>query len=362
MSAPGWSAPEQPARPGRVGRGCLLALAAVATLLVLLVGVLVVVAYRRAHETVEAPVLHDVSLPSGGEPLPEGHVAFDSDRTGNFEVFTMRPDGTGAKQLTEDPRYDSWWARISPDRNHILFYRTPAGVHDANGAYKKTSLWVMRSDGTGETELLPDNAYGWIQHGHAEWSPDGEHLVMFGGNAVNPQIWVTDATGRDRRQVTDRSGSNIDPSWSPDGTTIVFTGCPRSVCFFHNYEIYTVPAEGGDVTRLTDDGVRDHDPYFSPDGTRIAFLSMTGRAGGDHPAGEWNIRIVDTGGGGLRRVTDDGQVNSKPEWSRDGEVLWFHRLVYGEVGAHFDLWTVKPDGSDLTRVTDGPGANEYPST
>ena len=362
MTGVEWPVPSTPARPGRLRRGCLVAAAAAAAVVVVLIGIVLVVAWLRVHETVDAPVLRDVSLPSPGEALPEGHVAFDSDRTGNYEVFAMAPDGSGARQLTDDQRYDSWWARISPDRHYVLFYRTPAGVHDANGAYRKTSLWVMRADGTGETELLPDDAYGWIQQGHAEWSPDGKHLVMFGGNAVNPQIWVTDATGRQRRQVTNRSGSNIDPSWSPDGKMIVFTGCPRAVCFFYNYEIYTVAASGGDATRLTDDGVRDHDPYFSPDGSRIAFLSMTGRSGGDHPAGEWNIRMVEAEGTGLRRVTDDGQVNSKPEWSRDGRVLWFHRLVYGEPGGRFDLWTVRPDGTDLTRVTNGPGANEYPST
>ena len=79
----------------------------------------------------------------GAAAIPPGDLVFDSDRTGNFEIFTMTGEGLAPRQLTDDSRYDSWWARLSPDRRTILFYRSPKGSHDRD--YSSTSLWAMGS-------------------------------------------------------------------------------------------------------------------------------------------------------------------------------------------------------------------------
>src|SRR5438128_2365415 len=68
------------------------------------------------------------ALPTGGDPLAAGLIAFDSDRGGGYEIFVMRQDGTGARAITNDAALDSWWPRISPDRRAIVFYRTPRGI------------------------------------------------------------------------------------------------------------------------------------------------------------------------------------------------------------------------------------------
>ena len=121
----------------------------------------------------------------------------------------------------------------------------------------------MGADGSDPVELRPAGLDGWVQQGHAEWSPDGTQLVMFGGDHFSPQIRITDALGQHPRTLTDRKGTNVDPSWSPDGRTIVFVGCPGSFCTPSSHEIYTIPATGGPATRLTHDGTQDNDPYFS---------------------------------------------------------------------------------------------------
>ena len=301
-----------------------------------------------------APVTNS-GTPGSGPPLEAGRLVFDSDRTGNYEVFSLTAEGADARQLTKDARYDSWWPRLSPDRARILFYRTPKGVHDTD--FTKTALWMMKADGTEARELRPAGASGWDQQGHAEWSPDGASLVMFGGARSNPQIFVTDADGTHPRQVTARGGTNIDPSWSPDGSTIVFIGCPNAICFENDYEVYTTPLAGGDARRLTTNGLRDHDPYYSPDGSRIAWLERTDAAG---PLGAWNIRSMAAGGGDERAVTSDGNVNSKPEWSRDGSRILFHRFVVG--GTQWQLFSVPSGGGPLKELTPGaPGNNEFPS-
>src|SRR5947209_2461345 len=101
---------------------------------VLGLGVATLVASTPANATIRktAP-----SMTSAAPTLATDRLLFDSDRTGNFEIMSMRTDGTDPQRMTTDPRYDSWWPKPSPDRATILFYRTPAGTHDRD--YTKTS-------------------------------------------------------------------------------------------------------------------------------------------------------------------------------------------------------------------------------
>ena len=292
---------------------------------------------------------------SVGAPLPAGRLVFDSDRAGTYGLYSMRVDGGDVRPLSIDPQVDSWWPRMSPSRTEIAFYRTPKGVHDTD--YTQATLWIVNVDGSGLRQLRAKGADGWDAQGHAEWSPDGTQLLMFGGARSNPQIFVTNADGGRPRQVTDRPGTNVDPSWSPDGKSIVFVGCPQAVCYENDYEIYVVPVGGGDARRLTNNDLRDHDPYFSPDGKSIAWLARTDPSG---PVGVWNIRIMNANGSGQRAVTNDGQINSKPSWSRDGSLIYFHRFELG--GTRWGIYSVRPDGSGMQELTKGASENsEYPS-
>lgn len=269
--------------------------------------------------------------------LPEDALLFDSNRTGTYELWRVGLDGTGAVQLTDDPAYDSWWPKLSPDRRRVVFYRTPAGVHDRD--YTRTSLWAMDVDGSNLRELIPVGGHGWELHGHAEWSPDGTELVMFGGRRFNPRVYVTDAAGRAPREVTARGGMNLDPSWTPDGR-ILFVGCPTRFCVNRLLEVYVIDADGTDERRLTHDGLRDHDPYASPDGQTIAWLRQM-------PVG-WSIQAMDADGHGHRAVIDDGAVNSKPAWSSDSSTILFHRRPLDRLT--FSLWSIRPDGSGLHEI------------
>lgn len=266
----------------------------------------------------------------------------------------MAGDGSNVRQITRDERFDSWWPRLSPDRSQIIFYRTPAGEHES---YEQTSLWMIGVADEEPREIRERGADDWEVQGHAEWSPDGAELVMFGGTRINPQIFVTDAQGANPRQVTDRGGQNLDPSWSPDGQDIYFVGCPRAVCFASDYEIYVIPEAGGEATRLTEDGFRDHDPYLSPDGASLAWLTMSSD---DPPVGTWGIRLAGADGLSPRWLIDDGQVNSYPAWSSDGQLIYFHRLEPGR-DETFGIFAIHPDGEGLRELTEGqPGVNEYP--
>lgn len=288
-------------------------------------------------------------------PLASNRLVFDSNRTGNYQIFSMGFDGSSPRQLTFGSQYDSWWPRLSPDRTQVIFYRSPVGVHDRD--FTKTSLWEMNADGSNVHRLIANGAYGWTLQGHAMWSPDGTRLAMFAGSSSNPQIWVTDANGGNARQVTARPGTNVDPSWDPSGNALLFIGCPQAVCTGSSYEIYRISLTGAGLTRLTNDLARDQDPASSPDGSRIAWLRQT-------TTPTWGVYLMNRDGTDQHGLVSGLAVNSRPAWSDDGQWIFFHRESSGQTA--YGIWRVHPDGSGLAEI-DGhaavgpsPWADEYP--
>jgi Tol biopolymer transport system component len=255
-------------------------------------------------------------------------LVFDYNGTGNYEIYKMTTAGTNVRQLTNDSAYDNWWPRISPDRTKILFYRVPAGTPE-NNKYQEASLWMMNADGSGATVLRAKAADGWSIQAHAEWSPSGNEIVMCAGISGVLQIVITSPSGNVKLQVTNTGAGtwNCDPSWSPDGSTIVFNHYDSGGAE-QDLDIYTIPATGGSTTRLTNQGgspLADYDPYYSPDGTTIAWLQNVDPTGWSG-AGVWAIKKMDANGSNQGDVIKDEQINSKPAWSLDGTTIYFHRM------------------------------------
>jgi TolB protein len=296
--------------------------------------------------------------------LAANQLVFDSTRSSvNHEIFVMNTDGSSVTRLTTDAAYENWWPRVSPDRTKVLFYRSPAGNPEN---YGEASLWVMNADGTGVTRLRAKGQDGWTMQGHGEWSPDGTKIAMFGSAGAALEIFVTDAIGTNPVQYTDRGGVNTDVSWSPDGTRLLFNGCPGTPCAPASYEIYVMPSIAlATATRFTTDAFASYDPYFSPDGTRIAWLVNVDPTANVIPAtstslGRWAIRIADAGGSNAHYLIDDGNINSKPAWSLDGQTIFFHRMVPPDY--RFKVFRMHADGTGLGELTLGAaGNNEHPS-
>jgi Tol biopolymer transport system component len=293
--------------------------------------------------------------------LDQDALVFNSNRTGNHEVFVMNTDGSGAKRLTNDAAFDNWWPRISPDRKKILFYRAPKGDSEN---YAKASLWAMNADGSMLTQLRAQGTDRWTLQGHAEWSPDGSKIAMFGSVGSTLQIFVADAQGQNAVAYTNRPGINTDVSWSPNGQTLLFNGCPSAACAPADYEIYAMPATPlATPARLTNNAVADYDPYFSPDGTKIAWLQTVNPNAFPTPKGNlgaWAIRIAQADGSNARDLVNDGQINSKPAWSLDGQTLYFHRMEPPDY--RFRVFRIGQYGKGLLELTAGvAGSHEYPA-
>lgn len=299
--------------------------------------------------------------------LPADTLVFNGQQTGNFEIYRVAKAGGQATALTQDERYDSWWPRVSPDRQQILFYRTPSGAGDD---YAQASLWTMDSDGTQPREIIASQANGWTIQGHAEWAPDGQALVMCGTADSAVHIFVTNADGQNPERKTLDGTWNCDPAFSPDGSKIIFNRCESAgpcgdLVTKPDLELYTMPAGGGGIsagamTRLTNNQLADYDAYYSPHGSSIAWLQLVSPSAWNG-VGAWSIQAMDSDGGNSRPVIDDGFINSKPAWSLDGATIYFHRLD-GTSNGKWGLFSIRSDGNELQLIEPMLPVNlEFPS-
>jgi len=278
------------------------------------------------------------TAPAPAPSAASASVLYDSNATGNWEIY-RRFSATGAvTQLTNDRRYDSWWVKASPDRTRILFYRTPAGVHDLD--YTKTSLWMANIDGSGLHQVIATGQYGWVIQGHAEWSPDGTHLVMF---AVPMGVVVTDTNGAYPRHVA----YGADPSWSPDGHQIIYIDCanPASFgCTPDQVRVHLVNADGTNPHTLVATPPSPADPTMSPDGSKIAWESL-----GNGPL-TVDLWVANADGTNPHVLFSDGNINTVPVWASDQELV-FHKDQRPLLG--FGVWSIRVDGTGLTRIVGG---------
>jgi Tol biopolymer transport system component len=265
------------------------------------------------------------------------HIAFESSRDGDHEIFVMNADGSEVRQLTDndDSDYSPSW---SPDGEHIAF------ESDRDGAWE---VFVMAADGT-EVRQLTDNE---DDDGSPSWSPDGEHIAFqklppIEESSLSPsqqaevarlqqeardfpetaalntlemrrirnnarlrsrEVFVMNPDGTEVRQLTDNDDADGRPSWSSDGEHIVFVGNRDG-----DAEIFVMNSDGTEVRQFTDFDDLDFVPSFSnlptgptwsPDGKRIAFQSDR--------YGDAEVFVMNADGTG---VYSTGQKGGSPSW------------------------------------------------
>ena len=179
---------------------------------------------------------------------PDGErIAFSSDRTGDYEIFVMDPNGDNVGQLTDSPGED-WGPSWSPDGGRIVFASVRTGDWE---------IYVMDSDGGNVIQLTDRLGLDWTP----EWSPDGTRIAFAAkGKAAefvvdeetgevlesNPgagtwDVYVMDSNGENVIQLTDHPGSDFEPTWSPDAKYLAFAS-DRS----GPIGVYVMNADGSD--------------------------------------------------------------------------------------------------------------------
>ena len=107
--------------------------------------------------------------------------------------------------------------------------------------------------------------------GKLAWSPDSVHIAFTA--ATSPRvadIYAVNVDGSGKKKLTAGLFRNVAPSWSADGTTIVFASSRGG-----SSDIYAVPAQGGPARRITKTPARNQFPRLAPDGKRVVFRSST---------------------------------------------------------------------------------------
>lgn len=227
-----------------------------------------------------------VNLP-GASWNPSAGVAFASDRAGGRdEVWVMKPGGKTPTRVTEHQGNSGYLEpSFSPDGQWIVFQESVEHEGSDDGT-ELGSLWKVRRDGTGATRLL-DGPGTHTDNRQPNWSPRGDRLV-FQRREQNSDDWAlytVNADGSGLRRLTGGAGEHTDPSWSPDGTHVVFSSTAGGLDL---PQIFVISAAGGRPVRVTHaDGSYDGAPSWSPDGKWIAFESHPG--GEDRPSSLWRV-------------------------------------------------------------------------
>jgi Tol biopolymer transport system component len=263
---------------------------------------------------------------------------------GSAAIYRMSADGSAVERITgtlSGPGSLTW----SPDGTRLAFTRS-------GGEFESSNLYVMNADGSG-LEQITHYSDGVLQAGTPEWSPDGRILAFTRVDAgeSDAELFTVHPDGSGMTQLThcvERCGSSngaAGPSWSPDGSSIVF-GRDR--------DLWVVRADGSDPRRLTDYAEDPCcslvvNPAWSPDGAEIVFVLD------QDPA--FSLWAIHPDGSGLREIYDCAGPDClgvlEPTWSPDGRYIAFTWIGPApRTSRHVAV--ISPDGSGLQVLTDAP--------
>jgi Tol biopolymer transport system component len=264
---------------------------------------------------------------STGIPLSGSrHLAFVSDRDGNWEIYLMDLQGLGVARLTDTPA-EEWLPAWSPDGTRLAF------VSDRDGGWEIYGLNVqdaLRDADRGSAENLTSHpGDDW----DPAWSPDGMRLAFSSYRDGNWEVYVMPVSGLQARvnlegseqannkqtNLTGHPANDWLPSWSPDGRSIAFVSDRDG-----NWEIYWMRVDGSEQTNLTRNPGDDWVPAWSPDGQYIAFQSARD--------GNWEVYVmparglqaqVDADDSGATNLTRHPADDWDASWSPDGRYIAF---------------------------------------
>lgn len=215
----------------------------------------------------------------------------------DYDIYSADLAGQDVRRLTASPGYDAE-ATISPNGKTIIWTSVKDGDLD---------LYTMNLDGSNVRRLTDDIGYD----GGAFFSPDSKRIVYRAAHPTDPsevakykellaqrlvepgqlEIFVMNADGSGKKQVTTTGASNFSPYFHPDGTRIIFSSNieTRGEGGRPSFHLYLVRDDGTGLERLTMEGHFNSFPMFSPDGKHLVWVSDRNAK----QPGEFNVFLAD---------------------------------------------------------------------
>jgi Tol biopolymer transport system component len=206
---------------------------------------------------------------------------------GEYDIYRAKSDGSALSVLTSSPGYDAE-ATVSPAGDRIVFTSSRNGDLD---------LYSMNPDGSDLRQLTHELGYD----GGAFFSWDGTKIVyrachytdtteaaayrtLLEQHMVRPsrmELFVMNADGSEKRQITVNGAANFAPFFHPDNKRIIFASnmaSPKG----RNFDLYMIGIDGTGLEQITFNETFDGFPMFTRDGKRLVFASnRNGRARGE---------------------------------------------------------------------------------
>jgi Tol biopolymer transport system component len=214
----------------------------------------------------------------------------------DYEIYTATPDGKDIKKLVDSPGYDAE-ATVSPNGKKIVFTSERDG---------DLELYSMDVDGKNVKRLTFEPGYD----GGAFYSPDNKMIVYRGSHPTDTkliqrdkellakhlivptifEVWVMNADGSNKRQVTKLNAASFAPFFTPDGKRIIFcTNYFATDARKRNFDLAVINVDGSGLERVTFNESFDGFPMFSPDGKKLVFASNRNAS----KEGDTNVFIAD---------------------------------------------------------------------
>ncbi len=242
------------------------------------------------------------------------------------------------RQKTEDRKQTSCLRRLKPAATHCSLLIAYCSLF-----LLLAPCFLSPAYANTEQELpytITDITNGDSVDFYPEFSPDGKQIVFSsktvdGSYFTDMHLWIMDADGKNRRQITSRSAMYLQPTFTPDGEKIVFISNLKDGL----WDIWSMKINGSELTRLTKDNQKEFFPIATSDGKNLIFI---GRYFGTD-----SVFVMDMDGSNMRRLSSGGNGDSFPTICSDGKDIIFSTTRLG----NSNLWTIDREGKEYKRLT-----------
>lgn len=314
-------------------------------------------------------------------------IYFASDRVQTtsvkYEIFKMYTDGGNQSRVTNDPLYNDLWPDLTRNtRGKLAFTSDRDDPASGVGVF---DVFTANGDGSLSTNLTLQTPSHDIQ---PSWSPESDEIVFASNRSENWELWKMDADGTNPAQFTSQTPYfAIAPAWSPINDDIVFVSDESAT---GNTSIWIWEEGAASPTELYDSAGQDgalgltmcnipgtsfcggrppgtrlpnwagiSTPSWSPDGSKLAF---TTDQGGNADIYTCEVNSCTTTASPLANAADGLYEEFDPFWFKDenGDE-WIAFVSNRTPGPGYQIWKVKPSGSNLTQLTTTGNHNVTPA-